>query len=176
MKAFAGLVSSPTLATAAALFALYWVVAALVPNPPFLEALQGVRVSVGIAVTVVYGGVCLEALVADRLDRAQQLTLGIALAWTAAVCAGGWSLLGRHAGQPAWMLDSRLDGFWIWLQVLGGVLHLTAPSPAGGGNPARHWILLAGVLGIGALAGAAFAALQPDITLWPKALNAILGP
>lgn len=138
MTALAGLLRSRTLATATALFALYWGAAALVPNATLIAGLQGLRIAVGIAVTMAYGAVCLEALVVRRPDRVQQLTLGIALAWTGAVGAGGWSLFRLFAGQPSWMLDSSFDGFWMWLQILGGVLHLTAPRGAEGADAGRR--------------------------------------
>lgn len=176
MSALAGLRRSRTLATATALFALYWGAAALIPNGPLMEGLQSLRVAVGVAVTAAYGSVCLEALLAPRPDRVQQLTLGIALAWAAAVFAGCWSLLWRLAGQPSWMLNAGIDGFWIWLQILGGVLHITAPGTADGGTPARSWLLLAAGVGAGALAGAALAALEPDVTPLVEALHRFVGP
>lgn len=157
------IVRSRTLWSALALFALYWPVAWAVPNGPLLEALHTIRIAICLMVVVAYAPICLEALARDRIDRVCQLSLGITIGWGAALLSGLWLLLWRLAGQPAWMLNSDLYGFFIWVAILGAVLHVTAPGAVDGVVPRRTWILTGAAFGAGALAAVALLVLRPDI-------------
>lgn len=159
-----------------ALLACYPLLGAALGTRPLTEALQAVRIAIGVAVAVAYGTACLDALLGPRLDRVHQLALGIALAWTAAVLAGSWSLLWRLAGEPAWMLGSALEGFLVWLQILGGSLHLTAPGAIDGRVPKRNWIMLGLAAGGGAGLGALLVATRPDLRALVDALEPYLRP
>ena len=154
---------SRTLWSAAALFALYWLAAHLIPNGPLMEGLHTVRIAICLVVVVAYAPVCLEALAGGRIGRVEQLSLGITIGWGATLLAGVWSLLWRLAGQPAWMVNSDLNGFFLWVTILGAVLHVTAPGAVDGTVPRRTWILTGLAFGAGALAAAALLARRPDM-------------
>lgn len=166
---------SRTLWTAAALFALYWVVAWAVPNGPLMEGLHAVRVAICLVVVVAYAPVCLEALAQDRIGRVEQLSLGITIGWGATLGGGLWSLLWRLAGQPAWMVNSDLNGFFLWVTILGAVLHVTAPGAVDGTVPRRTWIVTGLALGAGALAAAAILVRRPDVAALVEALAPWVG-
>ena len=161
---------SRTLWTALALFALYWIAAGLVPNGPLMEALHTIRIAICLVVVTAYAPVCLEALAQDRIGRVEQLSLGITIGWGATLCGGLWSLLWRLAGQPAWMVNSDLNGFFLWVAILGAVLHVTAPGAVDGIVPRRTWILTGLAFGGGALAAGVLLARRPDVAVLVEGL------
>ena len=154
---------SRTLWCAAALFALYWLAAGLIPNAPLMEGLHAIRISICLVVVVAYAPVCLDSLARERIGRVEQLSLGIVIGWGATLLSGIWSLLWRLAGQPAWMVNSDLNGFFIWVTILGAVLHVTAPGAVDGTVPRRTWILTGCAFGIGALGAAGLLVLRPEV-------------
>lgn len=88
--------------------------------------------------------------------------MGIVVAWFGTAMAGIYLLLWRMAGQPSWMVNNDLNGWWIWWQIVGGFLHLTAPRSIANEVPqpnfARLWVaLLAGVA-----LGHTVAVMKPD--------------
>lgn len=154
---------SRTLWAALLLFSLYWAVARLVPNGPLMEGLHAVRVAICAVVVAAYAPVCLEALARNRIGRVEQLSLGIVIGWGATLLSGLWSLLWRLAGQPAWMVNSDLNGFFIWAAILGAVLHVTAPGAVDGTVPRRTWTLTGLAFGAGALLAALILTRRPDV-------------
>lgn len=166
---------SGTLWAAALLFALYWPAAVLAPPGFLLEGLHAVRIAVCAVVVVAYAPVCLEALALGRIGRVEQLSLGITVGWGALLLQGLWSLLWRLAGRPAWMVDSDLDGFLVWVTILGAVLHVTAPGAVDGRVPRRTWIVTGLAFGAGLLAAALLLLRRPEIGAAAEELARWLG-
>lgn len=122
----------------------YWPVATALPYYERHIVLNALRLCVAAAVVVAYAPVWAEALLTSRMDRVQQLSLGIGCTWMAVIGSGIWAGVWLLSGQPGWMLEHPINGFWHWLTVIGGILHVTAPRALDGRVPMRSW-LLAGI-------------------------------
>ena len=61
------------------------------------------------------------------------------------------------------MLDSNINGWFLWLQILGGALHLTARNSVDHEVPRPNWIRLGVAVGLGVLIGIGFTANTPDM-------------
>ena len=65
------------------------------------------------------------------------------------------------------MLETNIDGFWLWLQILGGILHLTAHdsiSTNDGRIPKPAWIKAGILVGACFAIGISFLIFTPDTT------------
>lgn len=150
------LATSRTLWVAIACIGSFWLVSAFLPFVTMMEFLNGVALAVAIAVTIAYAPVWVEALTQDRPDRVGQLTLGIGCTWGAFILSRMWSISWRGSGQPDWMENSPVVGFFVYMTILGGILHLTAPGAIDGDVPRRNWILIGITIGGGLVLGLAF--------------------
>lgn len=130
------------------LSAFYWIVSWLTPSSSNMEFEHIARTSISLAVVMAYASIFAGALMSSRPDRVEQLSAGIVLSWVSTLLVSMWALLYRLGGRPAWMLDSDIYGYLIHLQVLGGILHITAPGAVGGGIPRRNWISLGVASGV----------------------------
>lgn len=139
----------------------YWAVAPYVPANEMAEWLRASQAVISVFVALAYLPSLIEILAARLPSQAQQLVLGIVMAWTGAAGNASWFLLWRLAGRPEWMLTAApINGWFVWLMVLGGFLHLTAPRSIEGRFPRSNWVWLgAAVFMILLLAG--FLALSP---------------
>lgn len=159
------------LLTALALFGAYWIAARFVHVHYLIEALRILQVSVAVAVVISYMGPALDAVRSERVNLVQQLSLGISLGFLSLALTGGWFTLWRLAGQPQWMPNSDINGFFIWLSILAGALHLTAPGAIDGRIPPRNWVWLGAAVGGAVLLFLIFLAQQPDLAWFAKALE-----
>ena len=104
----------------------YWPVAALLPPDPQFLAEHAVRLSFAACALVLYLPGALRAASTPYPTFGGQLTLGITMNLVGGSLQSGWLVLWRLAGLPAWMVQSNLSGWFLWMQILGIVLHLTA--------------------------------------------------
>ena len=125
----------------------YWPVAFLAPNHYTIELLRIAQAAIGVTVVTAYMPMALRALLSKNPDRVGQLSMGITLGFSSLVFSGLWFLLWRMGGQPAWMLSSEFAGFVIWMSILAGVLHVTAPGAINGMVPRRNLIILGLTMG-----------------------------
>lgn len=137
--------------TALALVAAYWIAAFFVKSTILIPALNFVLIAVAIAVMFAYAPSILDALRRNNIDRVTQLTIGIVLAWIAAIMLRSWAAAIRITDYD-WMRDSPFVGFCIYLTILAGVLHLTPPGAIDGRIPRRNWVILGIAVGAGLLA------------------------
>lgn len=93
------------------------------------------------------------------MDGGSQLLLGILCVWFAEIAISLWSLIWRLSDQ-SWMLDSPILAALLYLKIIGGTLHVTAPRAVDGRVPRRSWIML--------LIGATLAALIAGIIIGSK--------
>ena len=150
MELIRALVRSRIVRTALALVAAYWMAAFFMPAVLLIQTLNYVLIAVAFAVTVAYLPDVLYAIRMDRIDRVAQLSLGIALSWTAVIINRSWVAAIRIA-DTEWMRTSPVIGFYIFLSVLAGVLHITAPGAIDGDIPRRNQIILGLAIGLGVL-------------------------
>lgn len=133
------------------LIAAYWVAAFFVPSTYLIQVLNYVLISVAVAVSIAYLPDVYQAIRMDRVDRVAQLSLGIALSWTAVIINRSWVGLIRIADAD-WMRASPMIGFYVFLSILAGVLHITAPGAIDGQIPKRNRITLGLAVAAGILA------------------------
>lgn len=137
--------------TALILVAAYWMAAFFVPAVYLIQVLNYVLIAIAVAVSIAYLPEVWDAVRMDRIDRVAQLSLGIALSWTAVIINRSWVGLIRITDAD-WMRSSPMIGFYVFLSVLAGVLHITAPGAIGGVIPKRNRIILGLAIGTGVLA------------------------
>ncbi len=130
---------------------IYWIMAAIAPVDITLESLNWILVATATVVTIAYAPVAIGAVASGRPDRVEQLVLGIVCSWGATIAMRTWSGVWRFLDQPDWMASSRIFGFFIYISILGGVLHITAPGAADGVIPRKNWVMLGLAIGSGAL-------------------------
>lgn len=133
------------------LVAAYWGAAFFVPPTLLIQTLNYVLIAVAVAVTFAYLPDVLHAVQMDRVDRVAQLTLGIALSWTAVIINRSWVGLIR-INDADWMRASPVIGFYVFLSILAGVLHITAPGAIDGTVPRKNWVTIGVAIAIGVLA------------------------
>lgn len=146
--------------------AVYWIASWATPETSNLEFEHIVRTSAALAVVLGYSSICLQALLARRPDRVQQLSMGIVLSWGSTVLMSVWSLLYRYGGRPTWMLEANIYGYFVFLQLLGAVLHITAPGAAGGGIPRKNWVSLGVAVGVASFIALVTLVYDPDIHIF----------
>lgn len=130
---------SPTFWGGLAVIFSYWVWGPLIPADTRAEYLRvfGI-VYAGFAFMAYLPGV-VKFLTEKTPVEAQQLVMGIVVLALSLVCGGIWLLIWRQAGQPYWMVNSDINGFWLWLVVVGYFLHITAPRVLEGEIPRPNW-------------------------------------
>lgn len=127
--------------TATSLIALYWIAAIIIPMDILITLLNVILIAIAIAVTVSFFPGVIEAIRKDSADKVSQLILGIILSWTAVILNRSWSSIARFYDEE-WMQNAPIVGFYIYLAILAGTLHITAPGALNGVVPKRNWITL----------------------------------
>jgi hypothetical protein len=144
------------LVVAGLLTSLYAVLALTVPVLAFIDLLNGIFVGVMLAVIIVYFPVFYKSLKSQTFDRTAQLAVGIGLIWASLAIARVYSAWLFASGKNGGFLLSPVGGFAIFLAIIGGALHITAPGyPADSDPPLpvafagrNRWLLLfSGVTG-----------------------------
>lgn len=151
----------------------YWLVVPWVPMKPQNEFLRIGRTVVATAVSVAFLPGIVKALRTPWPTYSGQLILGIVMSWIGVAGSAGWVLIWSLSGQPQWMLDSNINGWFLWLQILGGTLHLTARNSVDDEVPKPNWIKLGVAVAVGVLIGIAFTSNSPDMHGIAKALKPI---
>lgn len=131
--------------------ALFWILSAVVPQRIMMQVLNICVMSVSVAVLVTYMPIWIRTLCKPRMDGPEALSLGIGCTWVAEIGQRIWSILWRGLDQPFWMTQSMILPFLLFLTVIGGVQHITAPGVINGELPARNWIALGASAGIATL-------------------------
>jgi hypothetical protein len=157
------IIRSPVTHTATVLTILFFLIAWAVPNKSLLEALRILQVSVSLVVVIAYLPDAIDGLRQGQPDRAHQLSMGICLGFFSILCNGAYSIIWRLAGTPDWLTNSALNGFWVYLSILAGILHVTAPGSINGSVPRQNWIYIGLGFGSGALVAAFVMVAHPDL-------------
>lgn len=171
MTALRDMLRSRTLWLGLTLIFGYWLVVPFTPIRPQNEFLRIGRTLVAIAVTIAFLPGIVKALRTPWPSYSGQLILGIVLSWLGVTGSAGWVLIWASGGQPQWMLDSNINGWFLWLQILGGTLHLTAKHSVEDDIPRPNWIRLGIAVAAGVLIGIAVMASAPDMHSLAQALK-----
>ena len=155
---------SRTLWIGVALIVAFWIIAALAPTVPQNDALRISRLSVAIAVTIGFGLSLVRILRARWPGMTGTIALGIFLSWLGTSGSGLWVLIYVLANKPRWMLDSNINGFFIYINMIGGFLHLVAYNAIDGRIPKAAWIRIGVAVGLVFGLTAWFVLSAPDAT------------
>lgn len=117
----------------------YWSLAWLVPNKILIAVLNMTLIAVCVMVLFVYAPYALQLWKHTKLDKVQQLTLGIVVSWLGLLLARSWVVTIWTFDQLAWMRSSAFIGFYVFLAIIAGVLHITAPRSED--EPMISWTL-----------------------------------
>jgi hypothetical protein len=137
----------------------------LLPPELYFPVLHALRLSVSVVVVLTFARVLPGILVQRPLDAGSQLILGILCVWVAEIAISAWSLTWRLSDQ-SWMLNSPILAGLLYLKVVGGTLHVTAPRAVDGRVPRRSWVML--------VIGASVAALLAGIIIGARWGNILL--
>lgn len=127
----------------------YVVLAYLVEAGTLAEFLNGVVFALSAAVIVAYIPAFWEALTTPRPSQKHYLLLGIVVSWTAIGLHRGEAMIWRALGKPEWMSDHWTWILFIYLNILGATLHLTAPGAIDGKVPTKNWVWWGMSVGLG---------------------------
>lgn len=131
--------------------AVFWGVALLLPQRAMMQILNICTLSVSVAVVTTYMPVWIRTLCKERLDGPEALSLGIGCTWASEIGQRVWSIAWRGLDQPLWMTQSPLLPLLVYLTLIGGVQHITAPGVINGVIPTRNWIALGLSAGVATL-------------------------
>lgn len=143
---------------------LYWVLATwFIPTGLLLQVTNTTLLCTAVAVSCVYFLTAYELLTAGHGDRLAYICLGIFISWGAQAAWRAMSLLWLLSGQPRELVDNDLIGFFQFLVICGGILHITAPRAMDRRVPKERWIFVGCVAAAGAALGVLVVTLQPDL-------------
>jgi hypothetical protein len=171
MKVVSQIVRSRTLWVGMVVIWSFWLIVPFVPTKPQNEFLRVGRFVAAIAVSIAFLPGVFKALRTPWPTYSGQLILGIVLSWAGVAGSAGWVLIWSMAGQPQWMIDSNVNGFFLWLQILGATLHLTAKHSVEDDIPRPNWIRLGIATAFGVLIGISIMATSPDMRQLAGALK-----
>ncbi len=124
-----------------ALILLYWIVAPLIPNNPQSEWLRVGQI-VGAAAVMFGFSTAMFSIFREGDDSTpveQRYVLGTLLTENGIFWGASWLLLWRMAGMPGWMVQSDINGFWLWLICLGSYFKLRSIPRADTDPPDAGW-------------------------------------
>jgi hypothetical protein len=115
MKAVSEILRSRTLWVGPVLMFGSWVVVPWVPIKPQNKFLRIGRPLVAIAVSIAFLPGIVKELRTPWPSYSGQLILSIVLPWFGVAGSAGWVLIWASGGQPQWMLDSNINGWFLRL-------------------------------------------------------------
>lgn len=118
------------------------------------EVVNGVLLSVSAAVSIIYVPLVWRALTSKDRGAFYYQVIGIWLVWVSLAGRGAMGLWWRFYGMPPewpngflWLLD-------LFLAIVAGTLHITAPGTiSGSAVPPRNWVIWGIAVMIGGLVG-----------------------
>ena len=131
---------SPIVLSFVGLTVLYWVLAYLTEFENWIVFMNAILLLVAISVLIAYFKPICYAVATGKIDRIDYLIMGVVLSWLSTILNRLWSTIYRSTGQPSWMFESDVLGYFIWMAIIGGILHLAAPGAIDGKVPTKNWI------------------------------------
>ncbi len=154
---------SPTLWIGLGVIFSFWLWAPFIGNNTQAEWLRAFQITVGYTVVVAYLPGIVAFLTKDGEDATtQQLTTGIVVTWSFSATGALYLLIWRMAGQPEWMVNNEINSFFIWGQIIGGVLHVTAPRKERDQILRPHYLRMWIALTAGVIFGYMIAEIRPN--------------
>lgn len=126
----------------------YWLAVPHIPTEPQNDTLRVARLSVAIGVAIGFGLSLLRVLRTPWPGMTGTIVLGIFLSWFGTAGSAFWVLIWALAGRPDWMILSNINGFFIYINLIGGMLHLTAYNAIDGQIPPKGWVKIGAAVGL----------------------------
>lgn len=157
----------------------YWIVAPFIGDNTQIEWLRAFQVGAFTAGAIFFVGSFLRLFNKGVPPSAQRFLLGIIVFFSGADGGASVRLLWRLAGggeELDWMLTNDTVGFFLWAEVVGVVLMISAPtvSDSGGGHVSWRRLVLTGALCLAV--GYATVVLRPDMQGLLNGLRAVIAP
>lgn len=107
---------------------LYWIIIyAFDPHPAELfTLLDAVGSAISIGVLIVFAPGIVQGVREGRVNTGFILIVAICCTWFATMLRLNWQWAWRARGEPHWMLESPVWGFFIWILLTGGLLAMFA--------------------------------------------------
>lgn len=128
---------------------LFFLAVTFVSPESLLEIVISLSIAVGIGVVAAYIPGAFRALINDPRRGGQFLILGILAIWFALIGRSVWSYVYRYSGHPEWMVSDPILAYFVWLSVIGGLLHLLARGALDGNIPRSNWLYAVAVFAAG---------------------------
>jgi hypothetical protein len=136
---------SKNLWIAIAAFALYWIVAPIIPRNYVFDFANAFSVAASIGVLVMYYPSVARAEgtwlwpFKNNLSGSHYFVLGVIGIMSVTAVRHTWNTFWRWNAKPDWMIDSLWVGFFIWITICIAVMHMTARGMESGEIPRENW-------------------------------------
>lgn len=121
-----------------------------------VELFNGILFSVAVGVMVTYWPAFWRALGEERKSSSDYLLLGIGISWLSITLHRGLSTVWRAYDKPEWIADHWVWSVFIFLGIIAGTLHITAPHAIDGRVPTWNWIKWGIFVALGTAAAVTF--------------------
>lgn len=141
----------------------YWIVAPFLPTNLQTEWLRVFMIVFSATAIVAWFPAFREIVLRPSPVSAQQSIMGQVMFLTGVFGGAVWLLLWRMAGQPSWMVNSDLNGWWLYLVGLGCFFSLIAPKDMAKEPPRTRWGRVAWAFLISLVLGYGIIHMRPNI-------------
>lgn len=141
----------------------YWIVAPFLPTNLQTEWLRVFMIVFSATAIISWFPAFREIVMRPSPVSAQQSIMGQVMFLTGVCGSAVWLLLWRMAGQPSWMVNSDLNGWFLWIISMGCFYSLIAPKDMAKEPPRTRWGRVAWAFVISLGLGYGLIHLRPDI-------------
>ncbi len=152
----------------------YWVLVFCLADDIVLELINSIHITIGLAVIYVYTPVMWRDIFIRGLPMGpiHHLALGITFTWLSIVVSRGYSSLFRLTANHDLLYNYAWLGFFSWLGIIGGVLHITAPKKIKTVViETREWLPIVIAFTSGSLLTVVLFIIKPHVLLWVQGLS-----
>ena len=155
---------------------VYVAIAFATADPQLIVVLNLAKVALASMVCVAFApGVLAMMSTDDALDKESWLILGIFLSWFGSTYQGVFSLAWRYLGQPAWLVNSDIVSYPLFLICIAAVIHVAVPAVIQGRLPTAKGIRIGVMVGLAVFIGL-LAVYWQDISTMVKHEGVSPGP
>lgn len=132
---------------------IFHILSIFLSRTAMVQVLNTLSIPISIAILIMYAPAWCKTLrkKGRHLEGHEALSLGIGACWVSDCGTRIYSIFWNALDAPLWLTGSYILPFLLYLNVLGGTLHITAPGAMEGGAPTRNMVYLGVVGGIAAL-------------------------
>lgn len=133
--------------------ALYYALQLMLSRTALVQAFNSIIIPIAVAIIIIYSPAWVRTLLKPgfRLTGPEALSLGVGACWTSDCGTRIYSLLWNALDAPGWLAGGFYLPLLLYINILGGQLHISAPGAMEGGTPTRSAIYMGVVGGVAAL-------------------------